>query len=132
MLNLADAPCDHLGLKGEGSSSRGELLRSIPPESLVDSCSPKVQCARGHTFICGPTGSGKTVLLGFLVAMLAKHGATQVVFDKDRGLEILVRAMGGRYRPLKYGAPTGFNPLALPDFTYSSFPHSQLAFSTAS
>ena len=47
--------------------------------------------------------------------MLAKLGATQVIFDKDRGLEILVRAMGGRYRPLKFGAPTGFNPLALPE-----------------
>ena len=55
------------------------------------------------------------MFLGFCVAMLAKLGATQVIFDKDRGLEILVRAMGGRYRPLKYGAPTGFNPLALPD-----------------
>ena len=30
----------------------------------------------GHTFICGPTGSGKTVFLGFCVAMLAKLGAT--------------------------------------------------------
>ena len=68
----------------------------------------------GHTFICGPTGSGKTVFLGFCVAMLAKAGATQVVFDKDRGLEILVRAMGGSYRPLRFGVPTGFNPLALP------------------
>ena len=25
----------------------------------------------GHTFICGPTGSGKTVFIGFLVAMLS-------------------------------------------------------------
>ena len=69
----------------------------------------------GHTFICGPTGSGKTVFLGFCVAMLAKLGATQVIFDKDRGLEILVRAMGGRYRPLRFGQATGFNPLALPE-----------------
>lgn len=69
----------------------------------------------GHTFICGPTGSGKTVFLGFCVAMLAKLGATQVIFDKDRGLEILVRAMGGRYRPLKFGEATGFNPLMLPE-----------------
>ncbi|MGH8336269.1 MAG: VirB4 family type IV secretion/conjugal transfer ATPase, partial [Gammaproteobacteria bacterium] len=44
----------------------------------------------GHTFICGPTGSGKTVLIGFLVAMLARQGVTQVVLDKDRGLERLV------------------------------------------
>ena len=28
----------------------------------------------GHTFICGPTGSGKSVLIGFLVAMLARAG----------------------------------------------------------
>jgi type IV secretion system protein VirB4 len=68
----------------------------------------------GHTFICGPTGSGKTVFIGFLVAMLARQGATQVLIDKDRGLEILVRALGGEYLPLRNGVPTGFNPLQLP------------------
>lgn len=68
----------------------------------------------GHTFICGPTGSGKTVFIGFMVAMLHRQGATQVIFDKDRGLEILVRALGGEYLPLKNGIPTGFNPLQLP------------------
>jgi type IV secretion system protein VirB4 len=69
----------------------------------------------GHTLICGPTGSGKTVFIGFLVAMLCRNGATQVIFDKDRGLEILVRALGGEYLPLKSGESTGFNPLQLPD-----------------
>ncbi|HET7757020.1 MAG TPA: VirB4 family type IV secretion/conjugal transfer ATPase, partial [Steroidobacteraceae bacterium] len=68
----------------------------------------------GHTFICGPTGSGKTVFIGFLVALLQGRGATQVIFDKDRGLEILVRALGGEYLELRHGAPTGFNPLQLP------------------
>ncbi len=67
----------------------------------------------GHTFICGPTGSGKSVLIGFLAAMLSRQGVTQVVFDKDRGLEILVRALGGTYLPLRNGVPTGFNPLRL-------------------
>jgi type IV secretion system protein VirB4 len=67
----------------------------------------------GHTFICGPTGSGKTVFIGFMVAMLHRQSATQVIFDKDRGLEILVRALGGEYFPLKNGVPTGFNPLRL-------------------
>jgi len=67
----------------------------------------------GHTFICGPTGSGKTVFIGFMVAMLHRQNATQVIFDKDRGLEILVRALGGEYFPLKNGVPTGFNPLQL-------------------
>jgi type IV secretion system protein VirB4 len=68
----------------------------------------------GHTLICGPTGSGKTVFIGFLIAMLTRREATQVVFDKDRGLEILVRALGGDYFPLENGRPTGFNPLQLP------------------
>jgi type IV secretion system protein VirB4 len=68
----------------------------------------------GHTLICGPTGSGKTVFIGFLIAMLERQGVTQVVFDKDRGLEILVRALGGEYLPLRNGVATGFNPLQLP------------------
>ena len=68
----------------------------------------------GHTFICGPTGSGKTVFIGFLISMLSRAGVTQVVIDKDRGLEILVRALDGEYLALRNGAPTGFNPLQLP------------------
>ena len=68
----------------------------------------------GHTFICGPTGSGKTVFIGFLVTLLQQQGATQVIFDKDRGLEILVRALGGEYFELRHGVATGFNPLQLP------------------
>ncbi len=48
-----------------------------------------------------------------MLAMLSRQGVTHVVFDKDRGLEILVRALGGTYLPLKNGAPTGFNPLQL-------------------
>jgi type IV secretion system protein VirB4 len=68
----------------------------------------------GHTFICGPTGSGKTVFIGFLVTALERHGATQVIFDKDRGLEILVRALGGEYFELRHGVATGLNPLQLP------------------
>jgi type IV secretion system protein VirB4 len=67
----------------------------------------------GHTLICGPTGSGKTVLIGFLLSMLTRQGVTQVVFDKDHGLEILVRALGGEYRALINGVSTGFNPLQL-------------------
>jgi type IV secretion system protein VirB4 len=68
----------------------------------------------GHTFICGPTGSGKTVFIGFLVTLLQQHGATQVIFDKDRGLEILVHSLGGEYLELRHGVATGFNPLQLP------------------
>jgi type IV secretion system protein VirB4 len=54
------------------------------------------------------------VFIGFLITMMCRQGVTQVIFDKDRGLEILVRALGGEYLPLKNGIPTGFNPLQLP------------------
>jgi len=69
----------------------------------------------GHTLICGPTGSGKTVFIGFLVTVLGQRGVTQVIFDKDRGLEVLVRALGGEYFALRHGMPTGFNPLQVPE-----------------
>jgi type IV secretion system protein VirB4 len=55
------------------------------------------------------------VFIGFMAAQLARAGVTQVVFDKDHGLEILVRALGGEYLPLRQGLATGFNPLQLPE-----------------
>jgi type IV secretion system protein VirB4 len=68
----------------------------------------------GHVAGIGPVGTGKTTLLGFLIAMLTRFDTAQVVFDKDEGLHILVRALGGAYLPLKNGKPTGCNPLQLP------------------
>jgi type IV secretion system protein VirB4 len=67
----------------------------------------------GHTSIYGQVGSGKTVLMGFLVSMNRKLGVTQVIFDKDYGLEILVRALGGRYLSIQNKKKTGLNPLQL-------------------
>ena len=66
-----------------------------------------------HTNIIGPTGTGKTVVIGFLIAALTRFGTRQVVFDNEEGLHILVRALGGRYRPLRLNQPTGCNPLQL-------------------
>jgi type IV secretion system protein VirB4 len=70
----------------------------------------------GHITGVGPVGTGKTTLLGFcMVAICNRLDATQVIFDKDEGLHILVRALGGQYLPLKNGVPTGCNPLQLDD-----------------
>jgi type IV secretion system protein VirB4 len=68
----------------------------------------------GHFAIFGSTGAGKTVLVMFLITMAQKFGATLIYFDKDRGGEICVRALGGQYFALRRGEPTGFNPFALP------------------
>ena len=69
----------------------------------------------GNFLVFGAMGSGKTVLMGFLILQSMKFGGKRIIFDKDRGLEILVRAMNGVYERLKPGIPTGFNPCQLPD-----------------
>lgn len=67
----------------------------------------------GNTMIIGQSGSGKTVLLSFLMAQLQSAKPTIVAFDKDRGMEIAVRALGGVYLPLETGKPSGFNPFQM-------------------
>lgn len=69
----------------------------------------------GNFLIIGPSGSGKTVVLNFLLAQAQKFDPRLVFFDKDRGAEIFIRAMNGRYDVLRPGVRTGFNPLQLPD-----------------
>jgi type IV secretion system protein VirB4 len=69
----------------------------------------------GNFLVIGPSGSGKTVVLNFLTAQAQKIAPRTVFFDKDRGAEIFLRAMGGAYEVLRHGGATGFNPLQLSD-----------------
>lgn len=69
----------------------------------------------GNFLVYGAMGSGKTLLVGFLIAQSMKFGGKRIIFDKDRGLEIVVRAIGGIYDRIKPGIPTGFNPCHLAD-----------------
>lgn len=65
----------------------------------------------GNIFLAGPSGSGKTTLLLFLLALAEKQDAQIVFFDKDKGGEILARALGGTYLVLPSGTPSGLAPL---------------------
>ncbi|MGA0605246.1 VirB4 family type IV secretion/conjugal transfer ATPase [Phenylobacterium sp. VNQ135] len=69
----------------------------------------------GNFTLIGPSGSGKTVVLAFLLAQAQKLAPRTIYFDKDRGAEIFLRAIGGTYAILRPGAATGFNPLLLPE-----------------
>lgn len=69
----------------------------------------------GHTMIIGPTGAGKTVLMNFLCAQAQKFNCRMFFFDKDRGAEIFIRALGGKYAVLDASTVSGFNPLKLPE-----------------
>lgn len=69
----------------------------------------------GHTMIIGPTGAGKTVLMNFLCAQAMKFSPRIFFFDKDRGAEIFLRALGGIYTVIEPRTQTNFNPLQLDD-----------------
>ncbi|MBW3169118.1 VirB4 family type IV secretion/conjugal transfer ATPase [Qipengyuania flava] len=69
----------------------------------------------GNFSVIGPSGSGKTVVMNFLAAQAQKFSPRTILFDKDRGAELFVRGIDGRYDSIRSGEPTGFNPLALPD-----------------
>ena len=69
----------------------------------------------GNFSVIGPSGSGKTVVMNFLVAQAQKFSPRTILFDKDRGAELFIRGIGGRYDRISAGELTGFNPLALPD-----------------
>ena len=69
----------------------------------------------GNFTIIGPSGSGKTVVLNFLLAQSRKLSPRIIFFDKDRGAELFIRAIGGRYDVLRPGEASGLNPLQLDD-----------------
>ena len=64
----------------------------------------------GHTLVIGRTGSGKTLGTAFLLAQAQRIRPRIIAFDKDRGLESALGALGGSYSAVQMGAGTGFNP----------------------
>lgn len=69
----------------------------------------------GMTAIFGRTGSGKSTLLTALLAMFDQYMVERdgiiVFFDKDRGAEIVCRAVGGNYLVVRSGEESGLAPL---------------------
>lgn len=69
----------------------------------------------GNFTVIGPSGSGKTVVLNFLLAQARKYDPRIIFFDKDRGADLFIRAIGGSYDRLHPDVPSGLNPLQLDD-----------------
>jgi type IV secretion/conjugal transfer VirB4 family ATPase len=69
----------------------------------------------GHTMICGPSGSGKSVLLNTLEAHFLKYPDAKVfIFDKAASSRALTIAVGGNFYNLaaEGGSELSFQPLA--------------------
>lgn len=74
-----------------------------------------------HTQILGTTGVGKSVLQIALQAFATRFDCQIFAMDKDRSMDLFIRAIGGDYFLLKDGEPTGFNP-----FQFEREPSNQL------
>ena len=72
---------------------------------------PDAEPTNGHTLVLGPSNGGKTTTTLFLAAQALRHGGRVIALDKDRAMEMPIRAMGGTYAAVKVGEPTGLNPL---------------------
>ncbi len=67
----------------------------------------------GHQVILGPTGSGKSTYLGFLIAQFLRYPDAQIfMFDKDESHKALTKALGGQYYDLGDTESLAFCPLA--------------------
>ena len=57
----------------------------------------------GNFTVIGPSGSGKTVVLNFLPRRRGSSRPRTIFFDKDRGAELFIRGIGGRYDRIRAG-----------------------------
>lgn len=63
--------------------------------------------------LIGPSGTGKTAVLATTLCQSIKYGGYRFIFDRDEGMSVLVRALGGQYSTLKMGVKTGMAPLQM-------------------
>lgn len=119
-VNFADLAALHMADRGLGNASLpwGTPLTvfetaqgSAHRFSLHEPGGAEEEPSIGHTLVLGPSGSGKTSTIAFLAAQALRTGARVILFDKDRGLEMAVRALGGRYAAIRAGQGTGLGPL---------------------
>ncbi|MGB6977197.1 MAG: DUF87 domain-containing protein [Gammaproteobacteria bacterium] len=66
----------------------------------------------GHQVVLGPTGSGKSTYLGFLIAQFLRYPKAQIfVFDKDYSHHALTKALEGHYYDIGKAEELAFCPL---------------------
>ena len=116
--NLADLAPAH----GSGSGGR-DVPWGAPLAILETPCQTPFRFSfhepgrntNGSTLVFGPSGSGKTALIGYLLAASRALPRPPRIFcfDKDRGAEATIRAMGGTYTLIRPDGDAGlFNPFA--------------------
>jgi len=113
--NFASFASGHNFAQGAPRAHWGAAVTVLPTSSSTAHFFNFHVADRGNTLVLGPTGQGKTLTLAFLFCQSLRLGGRRVFLDKDRGMEIFVRALGGRYFRIESHRPTGWNPLQMPD-----------------
>ncbi len=90
------------------------LLRMVTTGHTAFDFDPHVRRV-GHTLLLGPTGFGKSTMLGLVACaleqVLSPKGGVCVILDKDRSNQLTVRACGGYYANIRRGVASGMAPL---------------------
>ncbi|MDK3075417.1 type IV secretion system protein B4 [Sedimentitalea sp. JM2-8] len=120
-VNFADFAALHGSVEGRGGADSpwGAPITVLPSVGTLgylfnfhEAGDAAKEPTVGHSLVLGRTGTGKTLTTAFLAAQSQRVGTRLFFFDKDRGLEMAVRALGGIYHEVRAGVPTGLNPLA--------------------
>lgn len=71
--------------------------------------------ALGHSFVVGPSRSGKSAGMNFLISQFRKYGdsARVLIFDKDYSCRNATLLQGGQHIDLRGGGEVKLNPVAL-------------------
>ncbi|WP_373700740.1 conjugal transfer protein [Neisseria dentiae] len=98
-------------LKTEGSTIYDFNFHYTDPNELV----PAEEYPAGHALLMGKTGAGKTTAQTAMLSFAERFKPFIFAMDKDKGMEIFIRTIGGTYFPIDAGVPTGLNPFQWPD-----------------
>lgn len=118
LFNYASKADHHTHLKSPITLIKTASQTALPFHYHASSSNQTQDMTPGHTTIIGGTGSGKTVLLGFMDTQSSRFQGRSFFFDRDRGMEVYIRVANGRYFRLngeKNKAAIHLNPLQLPD-----------------
>ena len=98
-------------LKTDGNTLYDFNFHYTDPNEVVT----KGEYPAGHTLLMGKTGTGKTTAQTAMLSFAERFKPYIFAMDKDKGMEIFIRAIGGTYFPIDAGVPTGINPFQWPD-----------------
>lgn len=119
-INLAHVLPLHSIWAGAPFSASASLLPSQSPPVFYAATTGKTPFRYhldvadvGHQIVLGPTGSGKSTFLGFLIAQFLRYEHAQIyVFDKDYSHRALTDALNGDYYDIGHAEELSFCPLA--------------------